>query len=263
MPHIFISHSSQDFAAADALRRELEDGCGLTCWMDSEIAIGDSIIGKINAGLEMSELVVLWATRVAIESRWVETEWVAALTDLIDGRNRLVVIKAEPGIELPAMLKPLKYVDATRTPLHSVARSLFERVMYGYVDRPSRLLRLTKPGFPANCKAFWDDRRFCAELDRTRSGITGGNHPLDYEYEFSGVTSAQTGARIRLEVWVEGTPNKLWSGSGGEVGADGLWAARCYLRYGSSQRTDLIFTCFPPIVDSTDSPLCKRVYRIE
>jgi hypothetical protein len=51
-PAVFISHRGEDIALAERLATQLKQ-FGFEVWLDKwDISIGDSIVGKINAGLE-------------------------------------------------------------------------------------------------------------------------------------------------------------------------------------------------------------------
>jgi hypothetical protein len=82
---VFLSHSSAD---KDAVRRLGEDlrRAGLEVWFDEkEIRVGDSIIRKIQEGLDNTQYLALWLTRGSVESGWVQSgnpgspmKWLAA-----------------------------------------------------------------------------------------------------------------------------------------------------------------------------------------
>lgn len=90
---IFISHASEDkpdFVVP--LARGLET-VGLRVWLDAqEIAVGDSIVGKLNQGLAESRFaVVVLSPAYLRKGRWVEAELQALLaTEIQSGRKRLL-----------------------------------------------------------------------------------------------------------------------------------------------------------------------------
>jgi hypothetical protein len=263
MPHIFFSYSSMDSATVHQFANRIKEDCGLSYWIDTEnILPGDSLVGKINQGLEVSEVVVLWVTSNALNSAWVKAEWESVLADQISQRTaRIVPVVAEPNLILPALLVNIKRLDVYSSELSDVARELSERVKYGYEGGTHNIFfRVNKPFFGTNCKAFWNDRRFRKELERLWTGKVGSNHELDYEYKFEGATGAPAGAIVKIEIQVEGTGTKLWPEAGGAVDENGTWTAICYLRRNTIQKTKIIFTVYPPGTGA--SPLVKRSFTI-
>jgi hypothetical protein len=71
---IFLSHSSKDKPFVDWLYNKLQD-VNQAAWYDKfEILTGDSLIARIGAGLEGSELVIVVVSRNSVESNWVKAE---------------------------------------------------------------------------------------------------------------------------------------------------------------------------------------------
>ncbi len=69
---VFISHSSKDKPAVLELATALA-AHGIDAWVDSwEIALGDDIVARINAGLEAAGAGLLVLSEHTRESRWVE-----------------------------------------------------------------------------------------------------------------------------------------------------------------------------------------------
>lgn len=262
MPHIFFSYSSKDSAAVHHFAKDIKRDYKLSYWIDTEnILAGDSIVGKIDQGLEVSEFVVLWTTSNSLQSKWVNLEWESVLADqTFRGISRIIPIVAEKDLELRPSLLRLKSLDI-RDGWCEVKRQLAERVMYGYEGSYDVFFRVNKPPFGTNCKAFWNDHSFRKELEQIRTGKIGSNHELDYEYKFEGTTGALAGAIVKLEIEVEGTGTKLWPQVGGAVHKNGTWSAICYLRPDIMQQTSIIFTVYPP--GHGASPLVKRTFTIE
>lgn len=71
---VFISHSSGDRPAVEALDRALRDR-GIDTWLDTwMIAPGDDIVAKINAGLEEATAGLIVFSSHARDSPWVRAE---------------------------------------------------------------------------------------------------------------------------------------------------------------------------------------------
>lgn len=266
MPHVFFSYSSWDRSQVEPFARVLEREHGLSCWIDTnEILPGDSVIGKINEGLSVSEVVVLWATEKSMRSNWVRLEWESTLAHQTSmGLHRIIPIVAEDGIELPFVLANVSRLNLCKLGVDETARRLAERVTYGYVGRSNVFFRVLQPPFGTNCKAFWSSPEFREELAKLWTGKTGSNDSLDYEYKFRGITNAPVGSIVKLDIVVQGTGGKPWPQPGGRVLPDGSWEATGYLRQGRMQVTALVFALYgPEAAGGGGLPLAKRAFRIE
>lgn len=71
---VFLSHSSKDKAVVRKLAERLKAD-GVRLWFDEwEIQIGDSILSKIEQGLEESRILILAMSANAFGSDWVSLE---------------------------------------------------------------------------------------------------------------------------------------------------------------------------------------------
>lgn len=265
MPHIFFSYSSHDHADVQDFAEAIHRHHRLSYWLDTEnILPGDSIVGKIEQGLEVSEVVVLWITSHSLASNWVKSEWEAVLADqTARGIPRIMPVVAAEGVELPNVLRHIARLDLANLGRSEVMKQLADRVTYGYEVVSDIFFRISSPSFGTNCAAFWSDRRFCEELKQVRTGNVGCGHGKDYEYRFEGTTSAPYGSKVSLDVQVEGSENRLWPQSGGKVDHDGTWQASCYIREGIIQNTRLIFSVYPPAgAGVAGVPLVRRCFKI-
>jgi hypothetical protein len=114
MAKVFVSYRTADMGQAMRLVRELE-AAGHVVWIDQrEIALGDSVLGRMSEGLRDAQYLVLCYSSIGVESPWTAEEWESFRTRQLEGqRVRLLPVKLSGG-EAPAILAHLKYVDLVR-----------------------------------------------------------------------------------------------------------------------------------------------------
>jgi hypothetical protein len=117
---LFLSHRSINDAEALRLAERLEgeqhpDGRWLRVWLDLlDVRPGQSIVGRINAGLAQAHHVGLLLTPAYLDSPsgWTDAEWQAALFDDPAGRSsRVVPLLLESCPDLPPLLRHLHLID--------------------------------------------------------------------------------------------------------------------------------------------------------
>jgi len=108
---IFLSHSSRDKPFARKLAGDLK-AAGLTVWVDeAEIQIGDSLISKIQSGIDDMEFLVVVLSPDSVSSEWVKREVAIALTEEIGNRRVKVLPVLYRDCILPGFLRDKKYAD--------------------------------------------------------------------------------------------------------------------------------------------------------
>jgi hypothetical protein len=86
MANVFISHRRSDDEESEDLAKEIKQA-GHTVWLDVwEINLGDSIIERMNEGLEGAAYLVLCYSSSGVSSPWISREWMSALARQLDGR---------------------------------------------------------------------------------------------------------------------------------------------------------------------------------
>jgi hypothetical protein len=112
---IFMCHSTKDKDIVRKIALELTIK-GAKVWFDeAEIMPGDSIIEKIQEGIDMSDYFGIILSPRSVESIWVRKEVESALYQEIEiGRNKVIPILIEP-CDIPLFIKPKKYVDLTKS----------------------------------------------------------------------------------------------------------------------------------------------------
>ncbi len=111
---VFLSHSTMDKDVVISVALDLNEK-GITTWLDAfDILPGESIISKINQGLENCEFILLFLSRNSVKSNWVMKEWETVLWDEIDSNKiKIIPIKLE-DCEIPKILQTKKYIDFSR-----------------------------------------------------------------------------------------------------------------------------------------------------
>ena len=132
---VFISHSSKDKPAVEALATELR-ARGIDAWLDKwEIASGSDIVASINAGLEGAGTGIIVFSEHSQESRWVEAEvsyWTHARIE--EGKVLIPVVLGE-NYFIPPLLRPLlrRKIDE----IDAIADAVLHRTAKPALARPS------------------------------------------------------------------------------------------------------------------------------
>ncbi len=132
MSSIFLSHNSKDKPfvrkLADDLRKK-----GHYVWVDeAEIKVGDSLIGKIEEGIENTEYLGVVISNNSNKSEWVNREVRTALNQEIHNKKVKVLPILIEDAEIPAFLLDKKYADFT-------SDDNYENALQDILDRLSEL----------------------------------------------------------------------------------------------------------------------------
>jgi hypothetical protein len=85
---------------------------GHQVWFDEwNISLGDSIVERINEGLEGTTYVVVCYSSSGVTSPWMSREWMSALARQLNGHGVKVLPVLLTGGDPPAILADLKYAD--------------------------------------------------------------------------------------------------------------------------------------------------------
>ncbi len=113
MAKIFLSHREHDAVLAERLACELE-AAGHNVWFDEwEMNIGDSIVERINQGLEGAAYLVLCCSSSSL-SPWVNREWMSTLERQLSGHGVKILPVLLTGGRPPAILADIKYADLVK-----------------------------------------------------------------------------------------------------------------------------------------------------
>lgn len=114
MSRVFISYRKTDQLLAEALAKELHD-VGHKVWFDEwEIGAGDSIVSKINEGLDDASYLIMCYSDAGVNSPWMSREWMAILAKQLDERNVKIIPVRLSGGDAPTILRDIKYVDLVK-----------------------------------------------------------------------------------------------------------------------------------------------------
>ena len=113
MANLFLSHRKPDAALAESLAHELQ-AAGHQVWFDEwDIGIGDSIVERIDQGLQGTAYLVLCYSSSGM-SPWIDREWQSALARQLQGHAVKILPVLLTGGKPPAILADIKYADLVR-----------------------------------------------------------------------------------------------------------------------------------------------------
>ncbi len=114
MANVFLSHRKPDAAEAVRLAQAIQ-AAGHRVWFDEwEIGIGDSIVARIDEGLEGANYLVLCYSSSGSASPWMGREWMSALSRQLSGRGVKVLPVNLTGGEPPAIIYDLRWADLVK-----------------------------------------------------------------------------------------------------------------------------------------------------
>lgn len=111
MTSIFLSHNHQDKAFVRRLGKDLQEN-GIQVWIDeAEIKVGDSLLQKIEIGIDQMEYLGVVLSKYSINSEWVKRETRIALTGEIASRQVRVLPILLDDCNIPGFLRDKLYAD--------------------------------------------------------------------------------------------------------------------------------------------------------
>jgi hypothetical protein len=113
-PAVFISHSSDDSAAAVAIAKALRQQ-GVDSWIDHEqIRPGDSILSRIEEGIAGCDVILVLISESFVRSRWCRAEYEPLLSKEIESGQTIVIPVRLDDAKVPLLLSAKKYADLRR-----------------------------------------------------------------------------------------------------------------------------------------------------
>jgi hypothetical protein len=108
---VFISYSHSDRAFVDRLASTLV-ARKINVWLDRwEILVGDSLIQKVEAGLEECAALLVVLSKTSVESEWCRKELSAGLIRELDERKVVVLPVLIEDCKIPLFLRDKFYAD--------------------------------------------------------------------------------------------------------------------------------------------------------
>lgn len=145
---IFLSHNQKDKPVVEQVAMRLaqifgSDNVFYDAW---SIQPGDSIIGKMNEGLEKVQYFFLFVSANSLSSEMVKLEWQTALMKATSGRCKIIPVRLDESL-LPGILMQTLYLDLYNNGLEITIRQIVEVVQGKNIFQQSYL------GF-SNMEAF-------------------------------------------------------------------------------------------------------------
>jgi hypothetical protein len=159
-PRIFLSHSHSDKEivrkTAEGLRK-----AGIDVWLDeAELNLGDSLVAKIERGLDSADYVAFFLSNASLRSRWARQELNVAISRQVSGNRGAVILPILlENAEIPSLLKDLMYLDlrdgdvdaGVRKLVSAISRLQIERMqtynarVNRYFNPPDQIRRIGRP----------------------------------------------------------------------------------------------------------------------
>lgn len=110
---VFLCHSSEDKEIVEQFALRLKSSKNYV-WFDKwEIKVGDSIVEKINDGLNTMTHLVIFLSKGSVEKPWVKKELSSALMrKLSDNSVKVMPIKID-NVNIPTIISDIKYADCS------------------------------------------------------------------------------------------------------------------------------------------------------
>ena len=113
-PYLFLCHASEDKEFVDILAIYL-DSRGVDLWYDKrEIKVGDSIVSRINDGLDAASHIVVVLSKASVEKTWVKKEISAALMKQLHNKSITVIPLLREDCRIPPLLADIRYADCRK-----------------------------------------------------------------------------------------------------------------------------------------------------
>lgn len=111
MAHLFISYAAPDRRFALRLAHDLTQ-LSHQVWLDLwALAIGDSLVGGISAGLAQADYLIAVLSASSTQSAWMEREWEVVTSREITERRTIVLPVVVTDCQMPLLLSHKRFAD--------------------------------------------------------------------------------------------------------------------------------------------------------
>lgn len=183
---VFLSHNHADKPFVRRLAADL-DSQGVRYWLDeAEIKVGESLIEKIRAGIDMVDFVAVVLSPDSVSSAWVQREVDVAMNQEILGRRVKVLPLMYRKCDPPGFLLGKRYADFTDDNHYPVAfedfvrslglvfnKSAFSPSAHG-ANLSQALDRAWKKGLPMLTRPFHRPFQYMGMTIQEAAQATGG-----------------------------------------------------------------------------------------
>jgi hypothetical protein len=112
---VFIAHASENKSSARKIAERLTKS-GYQAWFDEwEIKVGDSIVDRINDGIQDSAFMVVLFSKDSVNKPWVKKEMNSGLMIELNKRNVFVLPALLEDCEIPPLFSDKRYADFTKS----------------------------------------------------------------------------------------------------------------------------------------------------
>ncbi len=121
-PFVFVSYARADREPVSRVVDELNK-LGVKTWVDAEqLSAGDSWQRSISDALRKAQALLVFISPAMVRSKWIAVEFEQALAGGI--RILPVLLEVTPVVDLPVWLQHIQWLDGTRFPAETAARSM-------------------------------------------------------------------------------------------------------------------------------------------
>ena len=126
---VFCSHTAVDKPLVQDIAAQLAQA-GIDPWVDAwEILPGENIVAKVNQGLADADAGIIFCSKQAMASDWVQNELNTLLQLAIEQQKPLIPVMIDPDTPLPPLLQSRLNLDSTNV------EGLINAI-YGRTDKP-------------------------------------------------------------------------------------------------------------------------------
>ena len=108
---IFIAHASENKAFAERLAKDLLSR-GYLVWFDKwEVKVGDSIVDKINEGIDTASFMIVVLSKHSVNKQWVKEEMNAGFIKGLNEKSVYLLPVLLEKCDVPSLLADKKYAN--------------------------------------------------------------------------------------------------------------------------------------------------------